>query len=164
MNDHVNDRLKRLERSNRHLRVGLALLVGGLVVGVAGGIGLGVEPANYLVASSMNIVDEDGNKMVWIGSMKNKGQIQVCNLDGDEIWVFPTTPPPAKQPRPNSKDQPEPLTQEMIQAMTLQEVEVAVSRVAKARQYAAVDDETKLRLKKEFNMLISRMRDLKSKR
>ncbi|MCZ6836323.1 MAG: PilN domain-containing protein [Planctomycetota bacterium] len=65
---------------------------------------------------------------------------------------------------PASKDIPEPISEEQINAMTLPEVEATVSRVATARQHAILDAETKVRLKREFNLLITRMRELKSGR
>lgn len=160
MSDLVNDRLSKLERANRRLRFGMALLFGALVVAMTGGFGQDDVPPTDLVASSLTIVDADGNTTGWIGNEEQWGRIKLYHRNGETIFA-------STKPRPQipaRAEIPDPLTKEMIDAMTLQEVEVAVTKVASARQYAQLDEETRDRLKREFRMLIARMRDLKSDR
>lgn len=63
---------------------------------------------------------------------------------------------------PPSVDIPEALTEQQIKAMSLEEVQVALERVASARQHARLDSETDERLKQEFRMLLRQMRELKN--
>jgi hypothetical protein len=53
---------------------------------------------------------------------------------------------------------PEPLTDEQIAAMTKSQALEAVSKVSQARNSGAVDDDTKKRLKSEFDKLMAKIR------
>lgn len=61
---------------------------------------------------------------------------------------------------PPSQKIPEPLTEEQIGAMTLPELTEALTRIAAARQLARLDDETRERLKREFDLVKDRRKVL----
>lgn len=56
---------------------------------------------------------------------------------------------------------PPPVTAEQVAAMTKPEAQEALSKVAKAQKLSALDDETKARLKSEFDMLMKKVRESK---
>jgi hypothetical protein len=57
---------------------------------------------------------------------------------------------------------PPPLTAAQIQAMTLKEANVALMRVATARRHGHHDEATAERLKREFDLLLRRVAELRS--
>lgn len=65
---------------------------------------------------------------------------------------------------PPSMDIPEPLTEGQIEAMSLEEVQTAVAKFAAARKNARLDEDTKLRLKNEFQLLMKALGEKKRNR
>ncbi len=62
---------------------------------------------------------------------------------------------------PPSMDIPEPLTEGQIEAMSLEEVQASLAKVAAARRNARIDEDTKLRLKSEFKLLMTALGEKK---
>ncbi|UCD73787.1 MAG: hypothetical protein JSV91_08300, partial [Phycisphaerales bacterium] len=56
---------------------------------------------------------------------------------------------------------PPPLTPGQIDALSITEAQEALAKVAKARQHAEIDEETRERLEEEFDLLIARLKELK---
>jgi hypothetical protein len=65
--------------------------------------------------------------------------------------------PPSRNTVPEKKI-PDAVTQQQVDAMTKSEAKEALAAVAEARQSSGLDDETKARLKNEFDMLMKRVR------
>ena len=63
---------------------------------------------------------------------------------------------------PMSQDIPEPITAEEVARMDLAEANEARGRIAQAIQQARLDDETKQRLRAEFRLVLSRVREIKA--
>ncbi len=62
--------------------------------------------------------------------------------------------------RPQSVDIPEPLTDEQIEVMTIDEAMAALTHIAQARQTARLDEATEARLQEEFKKVKAHHRKL----
>ncbi len=65
-------------------------------------------------------------------------------------------------PIPPSHDIPEPLSPKQIDAMRLSEAREALTRVSAARQRARLDEPLRKRLKKEFKLLVEKVKELRN--
>ena len=61
-------------------------------------------------------------------------------------------------------DIPDSLTPSQIEAMTLEESQAALSKVAKARRLGRLDDETSARLKSEFKLLMKSINEKRKRK
>lgn len=160
MNDETNRRLERLERSQRRLKGALVLALGMVVIMSTAGFRRDDEEMPVLNASSVAILNQDGEKRVWIGIREGHGRIRLYDESGEPFWCTPE--PEVPSPVGRAADVPDALTQEQISKMSLKEVQIALERVASARQHGLQDQETNQRLKEEFRMLLQRLRELRS--
>ncbi len=90
-------------------------------------------------------------------------QIMFAERPGSEGSVKnPADPRSSRAHIPPSQDIPEPLSNEQIDAMRLAEAREALTRVSAARQRARLDEPLRKRLKKEFKLLVEKVKELRN--
>lgn len=141
--------VQRLDRAHRRQKRISSILILGMVGLLATGLSRPREVAP-VEGSSLTILNDAGGKLAWIGDGERGGEIRLFNHDGKEYWR--KSPP---------KGVPAPLTEQQFEGMSLAQVQSALAKVAKARTNPDLDGETKARLKREFDVLIRLIRELK---
>ena len=152
----------RMERAHRRQKLISSILTLGMVGLLAMGFARRREPGP-LEGTSLTIVTEEGGKLAWIGDGERGGEIRLFDHEGNEYWHKNPPEAQAKMPPPPPMDVPPPLTDQQLSEMSLSETQRALSKVAKARNNPDLDEETKARLKRDFDLLIRRVGELKKK-
>lgn len=152
--DRLEARCIRLERANNRLKRGGLVLVGILALGVTIGFRALDKPQPW-EGASLTVVDEEGSKLAWVGKEKGYGRIKLFNQAGEVFWATP----PFKRLKLD-KDIPRD-TRDKIDQMSIEEAMAALSKNADTRRLGNLDEETAARLRKEFKLLMLRLRALK---
>lgn len=80
----IEERIERLERQNRHLRLGLA----GIVLGAAaifGGAAARQAVPEVIKAKAFQVVADDGTPLVVLGALRGIGAVATFNGRGQEL-------------------------------------------------------------------------------
>ena len=127
----------------------------GIVVIVAAFGFRAMEKPEHLKVASMTVCDDEGSTLAWVGKEEGYGRILLYNQHGEVFWSTP--------PIRDAKEKLEILQEirDKISKMSIEEAQARLAKVAEARRFGSLDEETKQLLKEEFSILIRRIGELK---